>query len=132
MKKLLLVSFLGLCVSSSSFAASQVMCHFNSFVDHADSYTSKRVSSSHNLTIINNTAQNKHYYISYQTLIDKNIVHTKNLDITLVPNQKFTQDLTIETWRLFRDRKNYDASCRTTIMGDEENQISGGGYIRIT
>lgn len=129
MKKLLLLTLLGLSINAAS-AATTVMCHFNSFnIPHSD--RPQPVTSTHNVTIINTGGENKKYTLTYQMYINKQLVKVENYDYTVKGGGRLDDQRTMYAFVTFAKKQNYDASCRTTISGAENNQINGGGHIII-
>lgn len=133
MKKLLLVTLLGLSINIAN-ASSSVMCHFDSFsMPHND--RQHPVTSSHQVTIINEEMKDKDYVFTYQTFINKEVIKTETYTYHVKGMGRLDDGRTMYTFLVFDKKRYYDASCRTTIStmsGGERNQINGGGHIRIT
>ena len=133
MKKLLLVTLLSLSITTAN-ASSKVMCHFSSFsAPHSD--RPHPVISSHDITIINEEMKEKDYVFTYQTFINNEVIKTENYYYHVKGMGRLDDRRTMYTFGVFDKKRNYDASCRTsisTVTGGERNQINGGGYIKIT
>ncbi len=125
------IAILSLQVNASPY----VMCHFNSFTAPHSSTIQYNVESTHQVVITNETDKSQKYTITYQTLIDKRIVHYITKDIELRPYGTFNDDDLSSKKQIFKSKGKYDASCATFVGKMGENKMTyifGGGYINIT